>query len=144
MIVIVTMFTALFRAGAPLLRNTDPHQHLRKEWLAAEGSPHLGGRTWVFSAQPLPSQSSGEYDRSHRQKVLCDRQPAAAFLQEQVQAKALQELMTQMTDQCFNKCAKTSGERISSSEQGCLAMCMDRYMDTMGVVNSAMVKRSQR
>ncbi|CAN0299387.1 unnamed protein product [Scytosiphon promiscuus] len=31
-----------------------------------------------------------------------------------------------MTDQCFNKCAKTSGERISSSEQGCLAMCMDR------------------
>lgn len=48
-------------------------------------------------------------------------------LQEQVQAKALQELMTQMTDQCFNKCAKTSGgERLTSSEQGCLAMCMDR------------------
>ncbi|CAN0550577.1 unnamed protein product, partial [Ectocarpus sp. 12 AP-2014] len=48
-------------------------------------------------------------------------------LQEQVQAKALQELMTQMTDQCFNRCAKTSsGDRISSSEQGCLAMCMDR------------------
>lgn len=49
-------------------------------------------------------------------------------LQEQVQAKALQELMTQMTDQCFNRCAKTSGgERLASGEQGCLAMCMDRY-----------------
>ncbi len=51
-------------------------------------------------------------------------------LQEQVQAKALQELMQQMTDQCFNRCAKTSGgERMTSSEQGCLAMCMDRWVD---------------
>ncbi|CAM9425784.1 unnamed protein product [Ectocarpus sp. 12 AP-2014] len=66
-------------------------------------------------------------------------------LQEQVQAKALQELMTQMTDQCFNRCAKTSsGDRISSSEQGCLAMCMDRYMDTMGLVNKAMVAKANR
>ncbi|CAN0478994.1 unnamed protein product [Ascophyllum nodosum] len=48
-------------------------------------------------------------------------------VQEQVQAKAMQELMTQMTDQCFNRCAKTSsGDRLTSSEQGCLAMCMDR------------------
>ncbi|CAB1114097.1 unnamed protein product [Ectocarpus sp. 4 AP-2014] len=66
-------------------------------------------------------------------------------LQEQVQAKALQELMTQMTDQCFNRCAKTSsGDRINSSEQGCLAMCMDRYMDTMGLVNKAMVAKANR
>lgn len=55
---------------------------------------------------------------------------AAAKLQEQVQAKALQELMTQMTDQCFNRCAKTSGgERLTSSEQGCLAQCMDRCVN---------------
>eukprot|EP00903_Cladosiphon_okamuranus_P018360 g16891.t1 len=66
-------------------------------------------------------------------------------LQEQVQAKALQELMTQMTDQCFKRCAKTSGgERLTSSEQSCLAMCMDRYMDTMALVNKAMVAKSQR
>ena len=52
-------------------------------------------------------------------------------LQEQVQAKALQELMTQMTDQCFTRCAKTaSGDRLNSSEQGCMAMCMDRYDNT--------------
>lgn len=50
-------------------------------------------------------------------------------MQQQVQAKALQELMTQMTDQCFNRCAKTSGgERLASSEQSCLALCMDRYV----------------
>ncbi|CAM9418470.1 unnamed protein product, partial [Choristocarpus tenellus] len=66
-------------------------------------------------------------------------------LQQELQAQAMQEMVQKMTEQCFNKCAKPNrGDRLDSSEQSCLAMCMDRYSDTMSVVNKAMVDRSHR
>ncbi|CAM9655356.1 unnamed protein product [Heterosigma akashiwo] len=69
------------------------------------------------------------------------QQAVLAKIRQEVQAQALQELVQKMTEKCHAKCAGTDGDRLSSREQNCLAMCMDRYVDTMGVVNNAMVER---
>lgn len=54
-------------------------------------------------------------------------------------------MVQSMTKKCFAMCAKPSkGERLDSSEQSCIALCMDRYMDTIGVVNKALIERQGR
>ena len=63
----------------------------------------------------------------------------------EVQAAALQELFTKISEKCFEKCiASKPGSELSSGNQKCLAMCMDRYKDTMSVVSQTMVQRSER
>ncbi|CAM9389486.1 unnamed protein product [Phaeothamnion confervicola] len=64
-------------------------------------------------------------------------------MQQETQQRAVQELAQSLTVKCFKKCIKTRGERLDTGEQECLAMCMDRYIDTMGIVNKAVVDRSQ-
>ena len=73
--------------------------------------------------------------------------PAAwpSQLQQEMAVKQVQELATKMTEKCFERCAKTSsGDRLSSSEQSCLALCMDRYADTLGEVQKSMMERQNR
>ena len=70
---------------------------------------------------------------------------AIANLRREVEAQALQELAQALGSQCYKKCAKpTKGNRLDKSEQSCLAQCIDRYMDTMGIVNKAMVDRQDQ
>mmetsp|Transcript_20992 Transcript_20992/g.27250 ORF Transcript_20992/g.27250 Transcript_20992/m.27250 type:complete len:83 (-) Transcript_20992:278-526(-) len=74
-----------------------------------------------------------------------DQQQAVIMkLRQEVQAQALQELVQKMTEKCHAKCADSSGDRLTNKEQNCLAMCMDRYIDTMGAVNQAMLDRQNR
>ncbi|CAM9863347.1 unnamed protein product [Discosporangium mesarthrocarpum] len=81
---------------------------------------------------------SGQYTPGQEEAVI-------QRLQQELQAQAMQDMVTKMTEQCFQKCAKPNrGDRLDSSEQSCLAMCMDRYSDTMTLVNKAMVDRSNR
>mmetsp|Transcript_3378 Transcript_3378/g.4975 ORF Transcript_3378/g.4975 Transcript_3378/m.4975 type:complete len:83 (+) Transcript_3378:96-344(+) len=63
-------------------------------------------------------------------------------LRSEVQAQALQDLVQKMTEKCHSKCCSTSGAKLDRSEQQCLAVCMDRYLDTMGMVNKAIAHRS--
>lgn len=37
-----------------------------------------------------------------------------------------QELLTKMTEKCFKKCIAKPGSELDSSDQKCIAMCMDR------------------
>ncbi|XP_040576393.1 mitochondrial import inner membrane translocase subunit Tim13 [Lepeophtheirus salmonis] len=49
----------------------------------------------------------------------------------------MQMLLTQVTDKCFPKCISSPSTSLSSSEQKCLSMCMDRFMDSFNVVSRA-------
>mmetsp|Transcript_5114 Transcript_5114/g.10618 ORF Transcript_5114/g.10618 Transcript_5114/m.10618 type:complete len:83 (+) Transcript_5114:452-700(+) len=80
---------------------------------------------------------SGQVSPEQQQQLL-------AQVRGEVQAAALQELFTKISEKCFIKCVPKPGSKLSSSEQKCLAMCMDRYMDTMNVVSQAMVQRGQQ
>ncbi|XP_054752599.2 mitochondrial import inner membrane translocase subunit Tim13-like [Lytechinus pictus] len=55
-----------------------------------------------------------------------------------------QELLQKMTDKCFKKCVNKPGTTLDNSEQKCIAMCMDRYMDSWNTVSKAYNMRLQR
>lgn len=52
--------------------------------------------------------------------------------------------LQKVTDKCFRKCIGKPGTEVDSSEQKCLAMCMDRYMDTIQLVSKTYVNRLQK
>lgn len=55
-----------------------------------------------------------------------------------------QELLTKMSEKCFKKCITKPGSSLDSSEQKCIAMCMDRYMDAWNLVSRTYSSRLQR
>ncbi|XP_063150526.1 mitochondrial import inner membrane translocase subunit Tim13 isoform X2 [Candoia aspera] len=57
---------------------------------------------------------------------------------------ALMEQVKRMTDKCFRKCIGKPGSSLDNSEQKCIAMCMDRYMDAWNTVSRAYNSRLQR
>merc|ERR1712105_285293 len=57
--------------------------------------------------------------------------------QQQVALANMQELLVKVTDKCFKKCITSPGSSMGSSDQKCVAMCMDRYMDSFNLVSKA-------
>ncbi|KAG8003695.1 Mitochondrial import inner membrane translocase subunit Tim13-A [Nibea albiflora] len=53
----------------------------------------------------------------------------------QIAVANAQELLQRMTDKCFKKCIGKPGSSLDNSEQKCIAMCMDRYMDAWNTVS---------
>lgn len=47
-------------------------------------------------------------------------------VKQQIALANAQELLTKMTEKCFKKCVGRPGSELDSSEQKCIAMCMDR------------------
>ncbi|KAJ1084891.1 hypothetical protein NDU88_005031 [Pleurodeles waltl] len=62
----------------------------------------------------------------------------------QIAVANAQELLQRMTDKCFKKCIGKPGSSLDNSEQKCVAMCMDRYMDAWNTVSRAYNSRLQR
>ncbi|XP_040485705.1 mitochondrial import inner membrane translocase subunit Tim13 isoform X2 [Ursus maritimus] len=56
----------------------------------------------------------------------------------------IMEQVKRMTDKCFRKCIGKPGGSLDNSEQKCIAMCMDRYMDAWNTVSRAYNSRLQR
>lgn len=49
-----------------------------------------------------------------------------------------------ITEKCFKKCVPKPGTSLGGSEQKCIAMCMDRFMDSWNLVSRTYVRRLQR
>lgn len=62
----------------------------------------------------------------------------------QIAVANAQELLQRMTDKCFKKCIGKPGSSLDNSEQKCIAMCMDRYMDAWNTVSRTYNSRLQR
>ncbi|XP_059611878.1 mitochondrial import inner membrane translocase subunit Tim13 [Phlebotomus argentipes] len=65
-------------------------------------------------------------------------------VKQQVAVAQAQELLGKMTEKCFRKCINKPGTSLDSSEQKCIAMCMDRYMDSWNLISRAYSARLQR
>mmetsp|Transcript_34325 Transcript_34325/g.74485 ORF Transcript_34325/g.74485 Transcript_34325/m.74485 type:complete len:85 (-) Transcript_34325:316-570(-) len=75
---------------------------------------------------------------------LTPEQQQAVMVQAQNEAnqQIMQTMMDSMIKSCFDKCVTTSsGDRLDSREQGCMASCQDRYLDVRTVVQEALQKR---
>ena len=46
-----------------------------------------------------------------------------------------QELLNKTNEKCYAKCITKPGSSLSSSEEICLARCMDRYMEAFSIVS---------
>merc|ERR1712021_41085 len=62
-------------------------------------------------------------------------------VQQQVALANMQELLTKITDKCFKKCISSPSSSLSGGDQKCLAMCMDRYMDSFNIVSRSYTQR---
>mmetsp|Transcript_21965 Transcript_21965/g.33392 ORF Transcript_21965/g.33392 Transcript_21965/m.33392 type:complete len:86 (-) Transcript_21965:210-467(-) len=69
------------------------------------------------------------------------RQAVMMKAQQEANQQVMQQMMTQMVKQCFDKCAGTSGDRLDSKEQSCMAHCQDRYLDVREKVQGALQSR---
>jgi import inner membrane translocase subunit TIM13 len=58
--------------------------------------------------------------------------------------QAQQEILVSSSKKCFEKCVSRPGATLSNKEQTCLAMCFDRYLETMQVVSQSMADRSNQ
>ncbi|KAK9877857.1 hypothetical protein WA026_020087 [Henosepilachna vigintioctopunctata] len=65
-------------------------------------------------------------------------------VKQQIAVANVQELLTKMTEKCFKKCINKPGTSLDSSEQKCIAMCMDRYMDAWNLVSETYRLRIQK
>ncbi|XP_025405313.1 mitochondrial import inner membrane translocase subunit Tim13 [Sipha flava] len=62
-------------------------------------------------------------------------------LKQQVALENIELLLTKMSRLCFNKCVIKPGSSLDSSEQKCVSMCMDRYMETVSLVSKSFGER---
>ncbi|KAG4069940.1 hypothetical protein HA402_015164 [Bradysia odoriphaga] len=65
-------------------------------------------------------------------------------VKQQIAVANVQELLTKMTSKCFKKCVQKPGSVLDNSEQKCIAMCMDRFMDSWNLVSRTYGQRLQR
>lgn len=65
-------------------------------------------------------------------------------VKQQIAIANAQELLTKMSEKCFKKCINKPGTALDNSEQKCIAMCMDRYMDSWNLVSRTYSSRIQR
>ncbi|XP_076762890.1 mitochondrial import inner membrane translocase subunit Tim13 [Xylocopa sonorina] len=65
-------------------------------------------------------------------------------IKQEVAVANAQELLSKMSEKCFKKCIVKPGTSLDSSEQKCVAMCMDRYMDAYNLVLKTYSARIQR
>ncbi|KAF8564286.1 hypothetical protein P879_11236 [Paragonimus westermani] len=69
-------------------------------------------------------------------------------LMEQMKAEvalvSAQELLQKMSDKCFEKCVTKPGTTLDSSEQKCVGLCMDRYVDAWNLVSRTFASRIRR
>ncbi|TGZ62390.1 hypothetical protein CRM22_007469 [Opisthorchis felineus] len=69
-------------------------------------------------------------------------------LMEQMKAEvalaSAQELLQRMSDKCFEKCVPKPGVSLDNSEQKCVGMCMDRYVDAWNLVSRTFAARVRR
>mmetsp|Transcript_10912 Transcript_10912/g.19591 ORF Transcript_10912/g.19591 Transcript_10912/m.19591 type:complete len:87 (+) Transcript_10912:247-507(+) len=69
------------------------------------------------------------------------KQAVMAQAQQQANQQIMTAMVESMTVSCFDKCAGTSGDRLDSKEQGCLANCQDRFLDVRKAVQESLERR---
>eukprot|EP00053_Salpingoeca_punica_P003419 m.43063 g.43063 ORF g.43063 m.43063 type:complete len:95 (-) comp12173_c0_seq1:201-485(-) len=75
---------------------------------------------------------------------LGNKQEIMQQVQQEMLMSQMQGLVQRMSLTCFEKCIEKPGTSLSSSEQSCLAKCMDRYLETTTVVTNSYAGRVQQ
>jgi len=58
---------------------------------------------------------------------------------QQILMQVFEQLLTSMTERCYDKCVGSSGKfgnSLSKSDKNCLIKCQDRFMESYNLANS--------
>ena len=93
-----------------------------------------------------PRKQPSDKDKMSTASLPPEAHAAIAQVRQQIGEEQQLKHRQQIAEHCFKKCIATkgmslSGTRLDSAEQTCLAMCRDRYADTLKVVQQSLVDR---
>lgn len=66
-----------------------------------------------------------------------------AFIQEENQKAAVQQIIAKLTDTCWDKCMSKPGAKLSSWETDCISNCAERFLDTSLLIVQRMQKQAR-
>ncbi|CAB3407270.1 unnamed protein product [Caenorhabditis bovis] len=66
-----------------------------------------------------------------------------AGVKQQAALSNAQNLVTDISEKCTNKCITSPGTSLSNGEKQCLQRCMDRFMESWNLVSQTLQKRLQ-
>ena len=66
-----------------------------------------------------------------------------AFIAEENQKAAVQQIIAKLTDTCWDKCMGKPGTKLSSWETDCLTNCAERFLDTSIFIVEKMHRESR-
>lgn len=68
-----------------------------------------------------------------------------AFIQEENQKAAVQQIISKLTNTCWDKCMSSKpGNKLSSWESDCIANCAERFLDTSLLIVQRMQHQANR
>ncbi|CAJ0592635.1 unnamed protein product [Cylicocyclus nassatus] len=71
------------------------------------------------------------------------QQQVIAGVKQQAAIANAQNLITDLSEKCTQKCISHPGTSLSNSDKQCLQRCMDRFMDSWNLVSQTLQKRLQ-
>lgn len=66
-----------------------------------------------------------------------------AFIQEENQKAAVQQIISKLTDTCWDKCISKPGTKLSAWETDCISNCAQRFLDTSLLIVQRMQKQTR-
>ncbi|XP_030379661.1 mitochondrial import inner membrane translocase subunit Tim13-like [Scaptodrosophila lebanonensis] len=91
----------------------------------------------------MSSLPPGDHDSSDDASLLKQLKVKHQIKQEAALAN-VQDMLNKMTQKCFQKCINHPAESLAGYEQKCIAMCVDRYMESYRLVARTYGERLQR
>ena len=90
------------------------------------------------SFSSLDSLGSGGGPPTVNQETI---QQSIKVLQLQAQMEQQEFLVQTINDTCFKMCVQTPGSTVDSSQQKCLAKCIDRYVDAWNCISRSVTNK---
>lgn len=120
-------------SGAPPLGRQRPHP--------AMAAPGAGQQTVSAELQQFLAQEQAkaqvrgaagrrEHAHAHRQPLRAAAHRLTAPPPRRPARAQLQQTVSRLTDECWDKCISSPGSYLSSREQACLSNCARRFLDT--------------
>ncbi|KAH7102780.1 Tim10/DDP family zinc finger-domain-containing protein [Auriculariales sp. MPI-PUGE-AT-0066] len=76
--------------------------------------------------------------------MITQKEAMMAQVKQELALANAQELINKISEKCYSRCIPKPGDKIGYSEEGCLARCMDRYMEAFNVVHRTYYERLAR
>ncbi|PZC86003.1 hypothetical protein B5X24_HaOG214368 [Helicoverpa armigera] len=107
------------------------------KWIPSEDGINAKKKKKNQDINTMDALSTGSLSGAQKEELMDQ-------VKQQIAIANAQELLTKMSEKCFKKCINKPGTALDNSEQKCIAMCMDRYMDAWNLVSRTYSSRIQR